>query len=166
MGRERDEQTWRQYGDPQGLFRVEIPASWSVQRTEGKLTRGQHGRIWEGEHSITYLHAPAGWGEERYVSVSIRIERYAEAPPPDRKGPPDPTDVGYFRRYRISHDADWLRCTVGHLRVNIQYEIQSVSGAYHSADWEPPAPLSLDERQERLRLVQRIIDSFELLAPS
>ena len=164
MGREWDEQTWRQYGDPHGLFRVEIPASWSVQRTEGKLAHRQQGRVWEGEHSITYLHAPAGQGEERHLSVSIRIERYAEAPPPILKGSPDPTDVGYFRRYRISDDADWLTCAVGHLRVNITYEIQGVSRAYHPAGWEAPAPLSPDEQQQRLLVVQHIIDSLELLA--
>jgi hypothetical protein len=166
MGWARDEQTWHQYSDPQGHFRVEIPASWRVQRTEGTLTHRQQGRVWEGEYAITNLQAPIGQGEERHLSVSIRIEQYAEAPPPVLKGPPDPTDVGYFRHYRVSHDTEWLRCAVGHLRVNIQYEIQAVSRAYHPADWKPPAPLSPDERQERLLLVQRLIDSFELLASS
>ena len=42
-------------------------------------------------------------------------------------GSPDPTNVGSFRHYRISHDRDWLTCVVGHLRVHIQYEIQAVS---------------------------------------
>lgn len=130
----------------------------------GKRTYRQQERVWEGEHSITYLHAPAGRGAERRLSMSIGIERYAEVPPPVLTGPPDPTDVGYFRRYRLSHDADRLTCAVGHLRVHISYEIQGLSHAYHPAGWEPPAPLSSDERQERLLVVGRIIDAFELLA--
>jgi hypothetical protein len=164
MGQAKDEQTWRHYGDPGGLFRLEIPDSWSVQRTEGKFTHGQQGRFWEGVRSITTLRAPSDGDEERYLWVSIRIDQYAEAPPPFLKGSPEPADVEYFRRYRIAQDGDWLMCLVGHWRVHISYEIQAVSGAYHSVGWEPPAPLSPEERQERLFVVQRTIESFELLS--
>jgi hypothetical protein len=157
----------RHYGDPQGLFRVEIPASWRVQQTEGTFTHGQQGRFWEGERTLTSLHAPTSRGEEeRRLWVWISIERYAETPPPVLRGSADPTDVESLRRYRLSQDVDWRTCAVGHLRVHIQYEIQGLSPAYHPAGWEAPAPLSPDERQERLLVVQRIIDSFELLATS
>jgi hypothetical protein len=57
-----------------------------------------------------------------------------------------------------------LAGVAGHLRVHFQYDIQRLSHAYHAADWEPPALLSPGEVQERLVVVQRILDSFELLA--
>lgn len=100
------------------------------------------------------------------MSMTIRLEAFTEPPPPISRDLPEPSDLGYLRSYRITHDKDWLQCTVGHLRVHIQYELQRVSRTYHPLGWEPPAPLSPDERQRRLSLIQRIIGSFELLAPS
>jgi hypothetical protein len=99
------------------------------------------------------------------MSVTIRIEQFAKAPPPITRDHPEPTDLNALRAYRIAHDSDWLTCIVGYARIHIQYEIQGVAGAYHAMDWEPPAPLSPDERRGRLALVQRIIDSFDALAP-
>jgi len=99
------------------------------------------------------------------MSVTIRIEQFAETPPPISGNRPELTDLNALRAYRIAHDADWLTCIVGQTRVHIEYGIQGVSHVYHAIDWEPPAPLSPDERRKRLALVQRIIDSFDLLAP-
>ena len=124
----------------------------------------QQGRVWEGHRSITYLLPPRG-SETRRMSVSIRVEQYAETPPPIFKDRPEPTDGGFFRSYCVADDSDWLSCVVGHVRVHIQYEIQGVSRAYHPLGWEPPAPLLPDELQRRLALVQRIIHSFDWLAP-
>src|SRR5260221_1782549 len=45
------DETWRQFADPHGRFRVEIPAFWRVEQFEGTFTRGHQGRVWEG-HSF------------------------------------------------------------------------------------------------------------------
>ena len=95
--------------------------------------------------------------------MTIRVEQFDETPPPIFGDIQEPTDLDFLHTYRVKHDSDWLTVVVGHLRIHVQYGIQSVSRKYHSEDWQPPAPLSSDEQHRRWALVQRIINSFELL---
>jgi hypothetical protein len=160
------DEPWHLYTEPYRLFRVEIPVSWRVHASESALAHGYQGRIWEGRRYHTHLFPPASGQDTRLMSVSIRIERYTAIPPPITKDVVEPTGLDFLHIYRVVHGADWLSCIVGSLRIQIQYEIQGISRAYHDEDWEPPPPLSPGERHERLALIQRIIDSFELLTPA
>ncbi len=166
MDMSTDEQNWwRLFTDPHGRFHVEVPTSWHVEQSEGAFTHSHQGHVWQGRRYFTHLLSPGSGSNVRRMSLTIRIEQFAETPPPITGDLPEPTDLKTLRAYRIAHDSDWLTCIVGYARVHIQYEIQGVSGVYHAVDWEPPAALSPDERRRRLALVQRIIDSFDLFAP-
>jgi hypothetical protein len=157
--------TWRSTTDPHGFFRVEIPASWSAHQSSGTLTRSLHGRSWEGRSFTTQLAPPTGDGTSPWhMGVSIRIERFGETPPLIFRDFDEPTDASFLRAYPITEESNWLSCTSGNLRVHVQYQIAHLSNTYHPWGWEPPAPLSPAERQERLALVRRITASFELLA--
>lgn len=158
-----DESIWRQFIDPHGRFRVDFPASWQVDQSETAFTHRQQERIWHGTWVITELHPPFEdentWG----MGVTIRIEQFDDAPPPIFREILEPTDLGFLRTHHVMHDGDWLTVVVGHLRVHVRYAIQSLSRKYHPDGWDPPAPLSSDEQHRRRALVQRIINSFELL---
>jgi hypothetical protein len=161
-----DESIWRQFTDLHGYFRVDIPASWQVDQSEGTLTHSQQGRIWHGTDFITQLHPPVGDENTRHMGMAIRVEQFDDTPPPIFGDIQEPTDLDFLRTYRVIHDSDWLSGIEGHLRVHVQYLIQGVSHKYHSEGWEPPAPLSLGEQHRRWALVQRIINSFDLLVSS
>jgi hypothetical protein len=163
MDMSMDESNWREFTDPHGRFRVDIPASWRVDQSESALTHSQQGRVWHGTRFIAKLHPPDGDENTRHMSVTIRIEQFNETPPPIFWDMPEPTDLGFLRTYRVIYDSDWLSGIVGHLRVHVQYGIQRVSRKYHPEGWQLPAPLSLGEQHRRRALVQRIINSFELL---
>lgn len=169
MDAAHDDMHWRQFTDPRARFRVEIPAAWHVKQSEGTFTHTHQGHVWHGQRVWTTLR-PAATDSDvirmGLMSMTIRLEAFTEPPPPISWDSPEPSDLSYFRSYRITHDGDWLHCSVGHVRVHIQYEIHRVSRTYPPLGWEPPAPLSPDERQRRLALIQRIIGSFDLLAPS
>jgi len=159
-----DESTWRQFTDPHGCFRIEIPASWQVDLWDGSFTHGQHGRVWHGTRFVTELHSLVGDTNTWSTSVTIRIEQFDGTLPPIFGDIPEPTDVSFLRTRRATHDSDWLTCILGHARIHIQYAIQHMSHAYHHEDWQPPASLSPDEQHRRRAFVQRIINSFDLLA--
>lgn len=157
------EPTWRMFSDSHGYFHAEVPASWDVKQSEGAFTHSCQGRVWQGRRFLTQLLPPPGDSDARHTSVTIRIEEYAETPPPIARDHPELTTLSALRAYRVTHDTDWLICTVGNLRAHIEYEIQGVSGAYHPAGWELPPALSTGERHRRLALVQHIIVSLDLL---
>lgn len=160
-----DESTWRQFTDPHRRFRIEIPSSWQVGQSEGAFTHRQQERIWQGIRCITELHPPDGGTNSWSMGVTIRIEQFDDTPPPIFGDIQEPTDLGFLRTHRVMHDSDWLTGIVDQLRVHIQYSIQSLSRKYHPEGWEPPAPLSPDEQHRRRALIQRIINSFDLLVP-
>jgi hypothetical protein len=97
------------------------------------------------------------------MGMSIRIEQFDDTPPPIFGDIHEPTDLSFLRTHCVTHNSDWLTGIAGHLRVHVQYGIQSGSRKYTSEDWQPPALLSSDEQHRRRALVQRIINSFELL---
>lgn len=76
----------------------------------------------------------------------------------------EPNSFNALQTYRMTHDSDWLSCTVGHMRLHFQCQTQQVSRAYPPLGWEAPLPLLQDELRRRLMLVQRIFDSLKLLA--
>src|SRR6185437_16606918 len=75
-GHAMDESTWRQFTDPHGCFRIEIPASWQVDLWDGSFTHGQHGRVWQGTRFVTELHSLVGDTNTWSTSVTIRIEQF------------------------------------------------------------------------------------------
>lgn len=154
------DEDWRTFTDPHGYFHIELPASWRVEQSDGPFFHGHHA----AHRFLTTLEPAANDNSSRRTWMTIRIEQYAETPPP-MKGSQEPTDLQYLRTYRIIHGSDWLTCVVGHLRIHIEYQIQGISHphAYRPMGWEPPAPLSQDEQRRRLAIVQRIIASFALL---
>lgn len=156
------EENWRPFTDPYGHFRIEIPASWRVEQSDGPFTHGRHA----ARRFLTLLEPSPSGSSTRRIWMTIRIEQYAETPPLISKGLPESADVQYLRTYHVAHESDWLTCVVGHIHIHIEYRIQDipVSSPYKSMEWEPPAPLSPDEQRKRLALVKRIIASFDLLA--
>ncbi|MGZ3675538.1 MAG: hypothetical protein ACXVCO_14630 [Ktedonobacterales bacterium] len=161
------DETWRLFTDPHGYFHIEIPDSWRVEQTDGPRFLRNNEDSWTPHTFMTRL-TPAVDDidiDTRRIGMTIRIDQYAETPP-SIKGLQDPTDLAYIRTYRVVHDGGWLVVTVGHLRIDIQYQIQHMSHAYRPMGWEPPAPLSPDEQHKRLALIQRIIASFDLLTRS
>ena len=161
-----DELIWRQFTDPHARFCVDIPASWQVDLWEGVFTHSQHGRVWQGRRFIAGIHPPEGDTNTWSMGLTIRIEQFDDTPPPIFGDMQEPTDLSFLRTHHVMHDGDWLTVVVGHVRVHIQYAIQSLSLKYHPDGWDPPAPLSSDEQHRRRALVQRIINSFELLVSS
>jgi hypothetical protein len=104
--------------------------------------------------------------DARPMSVMIRVEQFTEIPPPITWNTIEPNSFDALQTYRMTHDSDWLSCTVGHMRLHFEYQIHRVSRAYPPPGWEAPFALSQDELRGRLMLVQRIFDSLKLLAPA
>lgn len=161
-----DEESWCPFLDPYGYFRAEIPTSWHIEQSKGTLTHTYKEHVWQGHRIFTHMAPLLTDSNARLMSVVIRVEQFTEVPPPITWDTIEPNSFNALQTYRMTHDSDWLSCTVGHMRLHFQCQTQQVSRAYPPLGWEAPLPLLQDELRRRLMLVQRIFDSLKPLAPA
>ena len=157
---------WQWYNDVDGVFRIAMPLDWRMNDMfhYGSPQTGnsaqQKQEIW-----INFRSSESDL-KDTIFSLSIRIRMVREIPASMMaKIAPD---LGFDRRvYRLNDSQEWLGWIERGYHIDLQSHVLLntfwAGSAYRSFGNPHPEPLPVIEQQSRLAVMQRIIDSFEVL---
>jgi|GEM_PF-4307505 len=149
---------WQWYNDVDNVFRIAMPLDWQINN---HLTQ-QQGEKWL--HFCSSESSPLN--RIFNITILIRLVREIPASKLARIAP----DVGFDRRaYRLQHFHEWIIWIERGYHIDLQphvlFHTFNAGSTYRSFGTPGPDPelLPLVEQQLRLAVMQRVVDSFEIL---